>query len=103
LTPSTNSELLIRRIYQITNAYKQGFDYQIQELLKLGLERFNLDIAILSNIENDKCTVKHCVTPEGVDLNQGDEFEFGVTYCNITCTTNKPVAIEHIGKNKNSN
>jgi len=99
MTPSTNSELLIRRIYQITNAYEQGFDYQIQELLKLGLERFNLDIAILSNIESDKYTVKHCVTPEGVDLNPGDEFDFGVTYCNITCTANEPIAIEHMGKN----
>lgn len=98
MTPSSNSEVLIRRIYQITNEFDKGFDHQIQELLKLGLERFNLDIAILSRIENNTYTVKYCVTPEGVDLNPGDEFDFGVTYCNITCNAVEPVAIEHMGE-----
>ncbi|GLQ30347.1 GAF domain-containing hybrid sensor histidine kinase/response regulator [Litoribrevibacter albus] len=94
----SESERLIRRIYQITNEYKKGFDYQIQELLKLGLERFNLDIAILSNIEDGNYTVMHCVTPEGVELNPGDNFDLGITYCQITCTAREPVAIEHMGE-----
>ncbi|MFC3151370.1 ATP-binding protein [Litoribrevibacter euphylliae] len=95
----SESERLIRRIYQITNAYDKGFDYQIQELLRLGLERFVLDIAILSNIEDGDYTVMHCVTPDGVELKPGDKFDVGITYCNITCTSRQPVAIEHMGKN----
>jgi signal transduction histidine kinase/CheY-like chemotaxis protein len=99
MTPHiSESERLIRRIYQITNEYDKGLEFQIIELLKLGLERFNLDIAILSNIEDGNYTVVHCVTPEGVELNPGDEFELGITYCNITCTAKAPVAIEHMGE-----
>jgi signal transduction histidine kinase len=98
MTQPSDSELLIRRIYQITNAYDQGFDYQIKELLTLGLKRFNLDIAILSHIENDTYTVKHCVVPEGAELAPGAEFEFGITYCNITCSAQSPIAIEHMGE-----
>lgn len=94
----SNSELLIRRIYQITNDFNRGFDYQIQELLKLGLERFNLDIAILSHINGDEYTVMHCVTPDQVEMAPGDCFEYGITYCNITCTANEPLAIENVGK-----
>lgn len=95
----SESERLIRRIYQITNEYEKGFNYQIQELLKLGLDRFNLDIAILSNIEGNDYTVMHCVTPEDVKLNPGDKFDLGITYCSITCIAREPVAIEHMGEN----
>lgn len=45
------SEQVIRRLYEITNDYYKGFDYQLIELLKMGLDRFKLDIAILSKIE----------------------------------------------------
>ncbi len=94
----STSERLIRRIYEITNDYEHGFEHQIVELLKLGLERFNLDIAILSKIENDVYTVLHCVTPDDVELKPGDQFDLGITYCNIACNANGPVAIEHVGQ-----
>ncbi|MCL9783445.1 sensor domain-containing diguanylate cyclase [Vibrio sp. S4M6] len=93
------SEELIRRIYQITNDYQKGFDIQISQLLILGLERFNLDIGILSKIEGNTYTVLNCVTPEEVDVNSGDTFDYDATYCEITCNTFGPVAIEHMGKN----
>lgn len=92
------SEELIRRIYQITNDYQKGFDIQISQLLILGLERFNLDIGILSKIDGENYKVLNCVTPEEVPLNAGDEFEFESTYCVITCSAFGPIAIEHMGK-----
>ena len=92
------SETLIRRLYQITNDYQKGFDIQITQLIMLGLERFNLDIGILSRVENDVYTVLHCVTPEGVELNPGDTFDYNATYCQITCSSFSPVAIENMGK-----
>lgn len=98
VTPSS-SEHVIRRLYQITQDYQLGFDHQIIELIQMGLTRFNLDIGILSKIEGKTYTVEHCVTPEGVELKRGDTFDFGITYCQITCQAQAPVAIEHMGKN----
>jgi diguanylate cyclase (GGDEF)-like protein len=93
-----NSERVIRRLYEITASHSLGFEAQIEQLLKMGLERFNLDIAILSKIENNIYQVKHCVVPDDVELCSGVEFDFDITYCHITCTADSPTALEHIGK-----
>lgn len=92
------SQLVIRRLTEIMRAGNQGFDHQVTEILKLGLLRFNLDIGILSRIENNVYTVVNCVTPEGVEMKPGDTFDFDITYCEITCGADKPVALEHVGK-----
>lgn len=95
-----SSEHLIRRIYQITQNYAQGFEQQMQDLLTLGLERFNLDIGILSHITGNSYSVEYCVTPEGVPLAVGDKFELDHTYCEITCMQQLPVALEHVAQTK---
>lgn len=95
----SSSEKVIRRLYEITNSYDLGFETQIKQLLQMGLERFNLDIGIISKIDKSQYIVKHCVVPEDVDLASGVEFDFDITYCHITCNANGPTAIEHVGKN----
>ncbi|UXI03236.1 sensor domain-containing diguanylate cyclase [Photobacterium sp. TY1-4] len=92
----SESERVIRRLYEITSRYDQGFDAQIQSLLKMGLERFQLDIGILSRVENGVYTVVQCVCPQGVPLQPGDNFALGSTYCSVTCRTDHPVAIEYV-------
>jgi len=77
-----------------------GFEHQITELIQMGLERFQLDIGILSRISGSDYTVQYCVTPEDVPLAAGDKFDFGATYCDITCHSDGPVAIEHVGKHE---
>lgn len=99
MVAANSSEKIIRRLYEITNNYDLGFQAQIEQILTMGLERFNLDIGILSNIQNNHYVVKHCVVPEGVELSSGLEFDFESTYCHITCHANGPTALEHIGKN----
>ena len=69
---ASESEKVIRRLYQITNDYQKGFDIQITQLIMMGLERFNLDIGILSRIDGELYTVLYCVTSEGVELKPGD-------------------------------
>ncbi|MFT5805914.1 MAG: diguanylate cyclase (GGDEF)-like protein [Moritella dasanensis] len=93
-----SGEKVIRRLYEITNSYALGFETQIEQILKMGLERFNLDIAILSKIDNNSYVVKHCVVPEGMELTSGVEFDFNTTYCHITCLADGPVALEYVGK-----
>jgi len=92
-----NSEKVIRRLYEITNSYDLGFDKQIEQILTMGLERFNLDIGIIAKIEGERYVVKHCVVPDNIELAAGDMFDFEATYCQITCAANAPTALEHIG------
>ena len=94
----TSSEQVIRRLYQITKAYDQGLSHQISQLLTLGLQRFNLDIGILSVIEGDHYKIEHCVVPDGMTLEPGQAFDFQDTYCAITCKADGPVAIEYVGQ-----
>ncbi len=94
---NSSSELVIRRLYQITNDYHKGFEYQVSELLQMGLERFGLDIGILSRIEKDEYIVEQCVVPETIPMQSGDRFEFGTTYCSITYGAEGPVALENVG------
>lgn len=92
----SESERVIRRLYEITSRYDMGFEHQIQSLLKMGLERFQLDIGILSRVENGVYTVVQCVCPTEVPLRPGDSFSLGGTYCSVTCHTDGPVAIEYV-------
>lgn len=94
----TSGEKVIRRLYEITNNYDLGFESQIEQILKMGLERFNLDIAILSKIDKNLYVVKHCVVPDNMELTSGVEFDFRTTYCHITCQANSPIALEYIGR-----
>jgi len=97
ITNVSDSEKVIRHLYKITNAYDKGFDSQISELLQMGLERFNLDIAILSHIKGGVYTVLHCQVPDDVELKTGSFFDFDTTYCHITCEAKSPVAIDNMG------
>lgn len=98
MVKENESEKVIRRLYQITSNYKAGFETQMSQLLRMGLERFDLDIGILSRIEGDQYTVLHCETPEGAELKPGDTFNLQSTYCQITCSALAPVSIENMGK-----
>lgn len=101
MTVTSSSEQVIRSLYQITNDYNKGFIHQVNALLRMGLERFELDIGILSRIKKDSYKVKHCVTPPGIPMRPGDKFDFDSTYCSITCSALEPVALEHVGEDDN--
>ncbi|GLQ75584.1 sensor domain-containing diguanylate cyclase [Vibrio penaeicida] len=98
MNDQSSSEKVIRRLYQITNSFSKGIDVQIQELLQLGCERFQLDIGILSRIRGENYTIVNVYCPSSIELNPGDTFPFLNTYCEVTCFSNKPVAIEHVGE-----
>lgn len=91
------SEMVIHRLYEITSDYDAGFDQQIRDLLQLGLDRFQLDIGIVSRIENGTYTVRSALAPDGVELSRGDQFELGTTYCSIAVEADGPVGFEHAG------
>ena len=98
MTTSLSSEQVIRRLYQITSDHQKGLNLQILDLLAMGLDGFGLDIAILSKIEQNTYSVELCITPDDVEMNSGDQFDFAATFCDITCKAQGPVALEHVGE-----
>lgn len=95
-----DSQLVIRALYEIAGEYDKGLDHQVKRILELGLKRFDLDIGILSNIQDANYTVIKQVTPEDVPLNDGDAFQLGNTYCSITLAANGPVGFEHVAESE---
>ncbi|WP_375753906.1 diguanylate cyclase [Vibrio sp. HN007] len=87
---------VIRRLYQITNDYGKGYDIQMFQILMLGLEVFDLDIAIMSRIQDGRYVVEHSIAPEDSDLKPGDEFNFDHTFCEMTCQSDVPVLVPDI-------
>ena len=92
-----DSELVIRRLYDITSRYEEGLASQTRELLALGCERFGLEIGILAQVENDVYRVVQVVAPADLALTCGLEFQLGNTYCAETLRTNGPLACPHVG------
>ncbi len=90
----TPSECVIHRLYDIASRYDEGLPAQMEGLLRLGLERFGLDIGIVSLIVEDTYEVVAAVAPEGVALGPGDTFELGNTYCSVTIGSTGPVGFE---------
>ena len=72
------------------------FDYNnhINLLLALGLKILDLDVAIISNIVDKRYIVQHSV---GGELERGQEFNLGHTYCSITTNQKQLVAIYNMG------
>ncbi|MEM6527331.1 MAG: hypothetical protein AAF653_03505, partial [Chloroflexota bacterium] len=76
-------------------------DAKINAILKLGLDEFGMDIAIVSHIEEKKkkYTVLYSQTT-GAELAPGTEFDLGVTYCSMTMKLPKALAIPHMKKSE---
>lgn len=93
-----NQLLLTEQFHAIMTNYRLNFEEQVQAVLKMGLEAFQLDIGILSKVEGPTYTVMQCVVPEDVELSNDQTFEFEKTYCYFTLHSNEVVAIEHVAK-----
>lgn len=91
----SESEALIRRLYSITTE-QEDFTTQVDKLLALGCERFNLDIAILSKVTENRYQVQNVVCPEAVEISPGDSFDLESTYCEVTLKAQKPVGFEFV-------
>lgn len=91
-------EELFTEFATITSDYLTSLEDKIQNVLQLGLDCFNLDIAIVSRIQGNTYTVDFCQVPEGAELAPGNILEFDKTYCYVTISSQKVVALEHVAK-----
>nr|WP_166423735.1 ATP-binding protein [Paraglaciecola sp. 20A4] len=65
-------------------------------LLQLGVDYFQLELGIISEIENEDYTVRHAISPDN-SLVSGTIFTLDNTYCVHTLATNQALSFYHAG------
>ena len=68
---------------------------QIDELLRIGCQLLNLEVGILSDIEDGVYTVTQAYSVNNA-IEPGTEFALSETYCDLTLQHNEPMAIHHM-------
>ncbi|MBT8487333.1 MAG: GGDEF domain-containing protein [Gemmatimonadetes bacterium] len=91
----TSGEVVIHQLYEITSDFEAGFDQQVEAVLQLGRETFDLDIGIVAQIEPPNYEVRWAVSPPGVELSRGDRFKLANTYCSMVVDAEGPVGFAH--------
>ncbi len=87
----------LKGLYQITSNSNLSYDQKMDALLKLGLNYFKLELAIISRIDDDVYTVLHGISPDN-SLLVGTIFPVTDTYCLHTLENNKALSFYHAGK-----
>lgn len=82
-------------LYQIVSQSHTDLDEQLTQALKLTAELLEMEIGIISRVEEDSYIVEHFYAEDG-GLEKGQKFELGNTYCAITLDNRNLVGIEHM-------
>ncbi|AFZ11214.1 multi-sensor hybrid histidine kinase [Crinalium epipsammum PCC 9333] len=84
----------LRALSELIAAQDLNFAEHLQELLKMGCQRLNLDIGIISHIENNLFEV---VATYSLDsgISAGDVFKLEQIYCHEILQSKEPVSFEH--------
>jgi len=83
-------------LYQITSDSNLSYDQKMHALLQLGLNYFDLELAIISEIKDDNYIVRHGLSPDN-SLLVGTIFSVSETYCLHTLATNQALSFHHAG------
>ncbi len=84
-------------LFEVVSDPDTSFERKVQDFLCLGCERFDLEIGILAEIENNTYTVRHVCSPTD-SLQPGQSFDLADTCCEQTLTAAGPVGFNHVLK-----
>ena len=83
----------------VTSNPRFSHEDQILGGLRIAKRYLGMELAIISTIEGDRYTVKHFVSRNDVsNLNTGDEFKLGDTFCEVVIDESKLLYINNIGE-----
>ncbi len=91
----TNLDAL-QRLYAVTARADTTLDEKIQGILALGLDIFDLELGLLSQIDADRYTVRYAAG-DGDLPEPGTRFQLGDTYCSHVYEADGPVAFDRAG------
>ena len=86
----------LKRLNEIATDLNDTFEKKLLKLLKLGIDTFKLDLAIISKIIDNDYTIEYIIGPDGAP-SAGTRYNFEETYCSHTYAANGPIAFEHAG------
>lgn len=89
----------LHNLHQITSDNKLELDTKILKLLELGTQTFNLPLALVSRIQEEDYEVMYSFTPNN-EVNSGDHFELGNTYCIHVLNAEGPMGFHHAGESE---
>lgn len=89
----------LRQFHDIVSDQSLSFDNKTQKLLTFGLNVFNLDLAIISKVEDQCYTVLYAVTPNN-DLAIGTQFDLDGTYCTHTLKAGSALAFHNVSQSE---
>ncbi|MCU4675314.1 ATP-binding protein [Catenovulum sp. 2E275] len=89
----------LRTFHNIVTDQALSFDQKSQALLSFGLQVFQLDIGIISQVEDNHYTVIY-VACYNQELQTGASFPLENTYCVHTLKADKALSFHHAGQSK---
>lgn len=104
-TTNTEQQLMeqgerIRALYEVSARSDLSYDEKITETLKVGCRLLGMEIGKVGKLDvplNQSIFLNN-VSPPDLPLKRGTIMPLDKTYCNITFNSDKPVAINHVGK-----
>jgi PAS domain S-box-containing protein len=89
----------LSHLQQTTVSSEMSFHEKIRSLLVMGLDEFEMDVGVLSRVENNLNIVVAAVSPDN-GLQPGMNFTMGNTYCRHTLSRGEPVGIEETNEDQ---
>ncbi|MBU2870153.1 response regulator [Colwellia sp. E2M01] len=96
ITEIKQTELTLNQLHKITSDVDSTLQEKIENLLILGKQIFNLPLALISEINDQEYRVAYCHAPNN-EINPGDKFELGNTYCFHTLQSDKAISFHQAG------
>lgn len=84
----------MRLLYDVTSQSGHDLDRQLHEALKRTTHLLGMEIGLLSRIEGGQYHIEACFAP-GTELEVGQSFDLGYTYCEAAWGADEVLAIDH--------
>ena len=92
----------LRRFHDIVSNQSLNFESKIKRLLIFGLEVFDLELGIISKVDEESYTVLHAITPDN-SLMPGTVFDLQDTYCVHTLKAGSALAFHKASQSSIAN
>lgn len=86
----------IEALNWVTSNFNMSSIDQITEGLQIAKNYLNMDLAVISEISLETYTVKHFVSSDKTDLNEGDVYKLSDTFCELVVDSDDPLCITDV-------
>ncbi len=89
----------LRQFHNIVSDQNTDFSEKVTALLQFGLDVFQLEFAIISQVEAQVYTVLYAIAPSNA-IAAGTQFNLAGTYCTHTLEANKALSFHHASQSQ---